>query len=174
MKKLLIALVVLVVLGLLCAGVVGIGGGAAWFVSRQNTQAQLETARGLELELMAAAEAEAAAMEAAAQQAELEAQQAAAEAALDEELAAAEELAEQQAAASAQAASAPRQPQVRKAPPPLEDPYLEVAQEEHFDEAEELNLDNLDETLGDDDFLGNIEILDDEPETKGRRKKKNR
>ena len=49
-----------------------------------------------------------------------------------------------------------------------------MAQEEHFDEAEELNLDNLDETLGDDDFLGNIEILDDEPETKGRRKKKNR
>ncbi len=173
MKKLLTVIVVLIVLGLLCAGVLGVGGGGLWFLVHRSEQAQMEAVKSMELELK---ELEALEAKAQAEQADLEAQAAAAEAALEEQLVAEEELAEEveeEEVGSVQATAAPR---ARPRPAPEPEPEttgVRVVSDDEFDEEEELDLGDMDELLGDDDPMGDIEILDD-PEPKGRRKKKNR
>jgi outer membrane biosynthesis protein TonB len=184
MKKLLIALVVLFILGLLCTGVLTLVGGGAWFYLGQQADAQFE-AIGAEIEAMEALEAAEAAL--AGQEIEAEA---AAEAAAEElaeepsedDLTAneaetePEEVVAEEAAApqAANPAPSPRpRPRARPAPAPEPEPEpVEVVSEDEWNEDEELNLDDLDALLEDDDPLGDIEILDDDPDEKGRRGKR--
>ncbi len=183
MKKLLISIVVIVVLGALCAGVLTIVGGAGAFYWLAGAQSDYEAQalaieeqlrveeEALVKEAEAALEAELAALEeAAAKEAELADE----EEALDEEAEA--EAEEQPGSDQATASSTPAyRPRTRTVTPePEPEPEITADEDELFDEEEELNLDDLDDLLEDDDPLGEIEILDDEPEEKRGRKRRNK
>jgi transcription elongation GreA/GreB family factor len=182
MKKILIALVILVVLGALCAGLAAIGGGGAWFYLRQSSQAQFEE---IERELMdlerMEAEAQAEAL-AEAERLEREAQEAAAaQAALEAQEAQLEEIEQaEEVGAEAQAQATQPAPRARTRAPAAtrtepdegELTGVRVVSDDEFDEDEELDLGSIDELLGDDDPMGDIEILDDDPDDKKRKKKK--